>query len=232
MIQRPNPKIFMGIAGLTGLVGMGLVYFAYSGLQSEEGQVETLTKSAQDYKTVQAQLVNAQKELTDCKNDLIHLEVGIPDHAYIPTLLADLEKVGNSNGIKVTGVKPLIKPVVAKKEGERKKPYDEVNIEVKGNGKYDNVRKFIAALNRFPKIVAARTVSLSPKAISGKDWSDQLEVVVELRGFVFHVDEKEAKNISLPELKDVKQDPMAGSKPEPEKADKPAAPKPEATSNG
>lgn len=136
---------------------------------------------------MQKDLDQSQKKLDDCQALLTHLEQGVPDHAYLPTMLSELEKVGKDNGIEVTGVKPILRPAPPKKEGEKaqKKTYELLDIEVKGRGKFDAVRKFITAMNVFPKVVAARTVGLVPKTASGQEWSDELDITVELRAFVF-----------------------------------------------
>lgn len=187
MIRRANPRIFMGLTAAMVLLGGAGVYLAWSDVSDMEGKLANLKKDVRTPADVQKELDDSQKKLDDCQALLTHLERGVPDHAYLPTMLSELEKVGKENGIQVTGVKPIMRPQPVKKEGEKaqKKAYEELDIEVRGHGKFEDTRKFIAALNAFPKIVAARTVAMLPKTISGQEWSDDLDITVELRAFMF-----------------------------------------------
>lgn len=192
MKKGPNPKLFL-IMGVTTLVaGAGGVYVQYGTLSSTEARIQTLKKDVRDPKSMQAEVDQSAKQLADCLTELNHLEKGVPETAYIPTLLTDLEKSGNANGIKVTGVRPVPK-VAAKDDKATRKPYDELDIEVKGTGNYASVMKFVSALNSFPKIVAARMVTLSPKSDSSKTGpGDTLDVQIQLRAYIFSAKDKTA----------------------------------------
>ena len=187
MIRRANPRIFMGLTAAMLLIGGGGVYFAWGDVSDMQDKLASLKQEVRTPTDVQKDLDDSTKKLQDCQALLTHLEQGVPDHAYLPTMLSELEKVGKDNGIQVTGVKPIMRPAPVKKEGEKaqKKAYEELDIEVRGRGKFEDVRKFIAAMNVFPKVVAARTVGLVPKTASGQEWSDDLDITVELRAFVF-----------------------------------------------
>jgi len=202
MTKRPNPKVYMAMAGGMLVVGIGLTYFAYSGLLAEQDVVAGLHKQARSESDVRTDLNAAQKKLSDCQALLTHLEQGVPDHAYVPTLLTELEKIGLENGIQVTGVKPVPKVAAPVKGGgsvgapASEAAYEDLDIQVQGVGKYANAHKFISALNAFPKIVAARTVALAPRAAVGKEWSDVLDVTIDLRAYVFP--EKSANTADTP----------------------------------
>ncbi len=186
MKKSPNPKIFMILALGTFVVGAGAVYMGYTGLAEQEGKVAALRSQVKPTQEIQKQLDDSNKTLTETAAKLKHLEEGIPDFAYIPTMLSQLEATGKANGIEVVGVRPMPVPVVNPKQGEKqeRKPYDELVIEVKGRGSFANVMKFVDSLQTFPKIVAARTVTLTPKTDINKGFSG-LDVVVELKAFVF-----------------------------------------------
>jgi hypothetical protein len=116
------------------------------------------------------------------------LEQGVPEFAYVPTLLKELEAFGISNGIEVFGVRPMPNPVQTPKDKEKKriqKAYIELLIEVKGRGRYENVMRFIQGLKAFPKIVASKAVSLSPRNDSQSENTSELDVTVELKTFLF-----------------------------------------------
>jgi Tfp pilus assembly protein PilO len=184
--KSPNPKIFLFLAVGTFVVGAGAVYTAYSGLSEQEAKVADLKSQVKPTKDVQKALDDSEKDLTDTTAKLKHLEQGVPDFAYIPTMLGDLQAAGKASGLDVTGVKPMPAPPVNPKQGEKqeRKPYDEQLIEIKGRGTYASVLKFIQGLQTFPKIVAARTVTMTPKTDPLKGVTG-LDVTIELKAFVF-----------------------------------------------
>jgi len=184
--STPNPKIFAAMAGVMFLAGAGAVGYQSQLLETEHKKVKELRAEAKDPKAVQAELDESKQKLEQCKSDLNHLELGVPDFAYVPTFLQDLAKAGQANGIEVTGVRPVPNPPASKDAPPQRKAYDELNIEVKGRGNYASVRRFISALNTFPKIVAAKTVTLTPpNSTDPRNVSDKLDVVISLKAFVF-----------------------------------------------
>jgi Tfp pilus assembly protein PilO len=196
MSKGQDPRIFLGLAALALVVGGFLVYSQYNGVTAKQEEVDKLTVEVQKAATLGRDLEASNKRLGDLKVKLAHLERGVQDYQYVPTLLKELEQVGNANGIQVLGIRPTIKQAsTAPDEKQIRKAYDELTIEVKGRGSYGAVLKFLQGLQRFPKVVAARTLSLTPKqeAVS-KPGSPGLDMVVELKVFVFPDAKPEAKN--------------------------------------
>lgn len=186
MKKTPNPKLFLLLTAVTLLAGFGMVYFQYNSLSDIQNHVETLKKDAKDEKTVRAELLVSQTKLDALNIKLTHLEAGIPDAAYIPTMLKELEATGKQNGIAVLGVRPVVAPTNKKDSEAAKKPYQEIGIEIKGRGDYGNVLKFLTALNTFPKIVATKTVSIVPKTASDKPHEKPtLDVTIEVKAYLF-----------------------------------------------
>ncbi len=191
MKKGPNAKLFLIMALATLFAGMGAVYFQYNLMSGEEAKVQDLKKQARDQKTVQADLEKSAKQLSDCSTELKHLEQGVPEGAYVPTMLTDLETTGRASGLVVTGVRPMPKPAAKKDEKNVRKPYDELDIEVKGSGNYGAIMSFVKALNSFPKIVAARMVTMVPKTDASRTGpSDLLDVQIQLKAFVFPTKDK------------------------------------------
>lgn len=191
MKKGPNPKAFMIMAGGTLLLGLGASYLGYSQMTEVQGEVSALKAEVKDEKEVQDELDKAKAKLDECSSKLQHLEEGIPDFAYIPTLMTELEKTGKQFGIKVLGVRPIVKQTAPIKKDDSsdstlpdKKAYEELAIEVKGNGSYGSIMRWVNSLQQFPKIVAARSVQLSPKA-DPLQKGTSLDMTVELRAYVF-----------------------------------------------
>lgn len=191
MSATPKAPLFMALACLSFVVGGGAVYWQYSQLEESQAQVESLAKKLKDAKAIENQLKDSAGKLQESSEKLKHLEKGVPEVAYVPTLLTELENVGKQHGIEVLGVRPLPPKADPKaKAGEpgepkAKKSYEELDIEVKGRGKFASVLQFLAALQTFPKIVAVRTATLTPKRELNDKGIASLDVTVELRAYLF-----------------------------------------------
>ena len=191
MNQNNTVRLFTTLSVLALLLGAGAMYMKYSTIQEQTADVAEVQQKVDDAAGVQAELVASQKRIDDLKLKLSHLERGVPDYAYVPTMLRELERFGKANGVDVTGVRPAVAaPTTSPDEPvDVKKSYDELTIEVRGRGQFQDALRFTRALNQFPKIVAARTTSLSPKqANQATTESPVLELVFELRVFVFAQD--------------------------------------------
>lgn len=195
--SAPNPKLFAILAGVTLVGGLGACYWQYGQIGDLSGKVASLKKEDKDDKTVQAELAAALESLSEGQAKLDHLEKSVSQAAYVPTLLKELETAGRGNGIAVLGVRPIPKVEVKDKEGKPvrdKKPYTELGIEVRGRGNYRAVLSFVNALQTFPKIVAAKTISLTPKNDpTAKATGVNLEVTIELKTYLFAPAKEEEK---------------------------------------
>lgn len=185
-----SPKTFFIASGLVAVLGAGAMYMAYTGLGEMDAKVATLRKEARDEKEVQAQLEKTGVAIEGLRKKLNHLEEGVPQFAYIPTMTRELESAGRARGIEVLGVRPMPSSEV-KKDGERpeRKPYQELTFQVKGRGSYGAVMRFVQSLTRFPKIVEVRMLTLSPKINSDAPLaSPKLDADIELRAYAFKDD--------------------------------------------
>ncbi len=187
-MSKPDFRIFVGLAAASIVGGGFMVYSQYSSLNEQQEKVDLVQKQVDDAAGVKLELEKSEERLSQLKVKLAHLEKGVPDYRYIPTLLTELETFGNANGIHVTGVRPVAaKPSGKPDEKGFRKAYDEYGIEVKGRGTYGDGLRFLRALHRFPKVVAAKTISLQPKVQSTDvaGVSPKLEWSVELLLYVF-----------------------------------------------
>lgn len=187
MIKRSKtPQVFFILAILTLAAGAVGSFFQYQEISDQQETVKELKKDTRDAKDIQAELDMTNEKVATSKVELEHLEKGVPAFAYVPTLLRELELFGKKNGIEVLGVRPIPKVETKDKNGKpKKKPYEELAIEVKGRGLFKNVQAFVEALQKFPKIVGARAVSLTPKNDPNETKGKLLDVTIELRTFLF-----------------------------------------------
>lgn len=185
----PNPTTFLVLAAGALVLGGGAIYYQSSQLSEKDNAISALKKKLRNEKETQLQVVETQAKVSESQARLNHLEEGVPQLAYIPTLLSELEAVGRKNGIIVSGVRPIVKADQKKDPKAKKPPYEELDIEIKGRGDYVAVTKLLTALREFPKIVAVRTVTLSPEPAApgpGDQFTSPiLSSTIELRAYLF-----------------------------------------------
>lgn len=193
MNRRHNAKFWLLMTGLAVIGGASLVGFKFSSLNADREHINKLEAETQSQKAVQQQLDKSQKDLDDAKSVLTHLEQGVPSTAYVPTMLAQLQKTGQDCGIAVTGVRPSVKsptqasaPPADGSQTLAKPAYDSLDIEVKGRGDYGSALKFIKALETFPKIVGVRTIEIVPCSDPGEQKLGHVDLTVGLRAYLFH----------------------------------------------
>ena len=194
-----TPKTFYILSGVVVVVGAGMMWMTNSSISDQSNHIATLKKEVRDEKEVQAELVDSKKKVEDLKFKLVHLEQGVQDFAYIPTMLKELEQFGKKNNLEIVEVKPIPTPPPTEKEKQSKKEksaYQELNVHIKARGSYEHSLSFLEAIKVFPKIVAVRTVSLSPHVTSSavKAAKPVLELELDLRAYAFKEEDKPDKS--------------------------------------
>ncbi len=189
--KAPNVKAI----GITMVVltaaGIGLCAYQYSALSNVTARAEALAKEVQEQSSIAKRAEDVASKLERTAARLAHLELSVSQTAYIPTMLTELERTGRESGLAVLGVRPIEAPKPTTKddkEGPKKrKPYQELDIEVKGRGPYRAALNFLKALQTFPRIVAVRSLTLSPKSQTGPDagLKPDLDFTITIRTFVF-----------------------------------------------
>jgi Tfp pilus assembly protein PilO len=181
-----------GIAILC-LVGLGgsLYHAKAAELKQLRQELDKKQTELKDTKTKVEKLPELEQQYQNLRARLTVLEPTLPNAAYIPTFLRQIEglAIGTNNDILLIRPKPAIKKtaansavkinnetgeVVKEKPGagsdgagatEEKPPelpYDFVPIELRVQGTYWTVIGFLSELQRFPKMIAANDVSFSP----------------------------------------------------------------------
>ena len=199
MKMNLTPKAFYVLTGVVVAVGAGLMWMTNSSISDQSNHIATLKKELKDEKAVMRELDEAKKKVDDLKFKLVHLEAGVQDFAYIPTMLKELEQFGKQYNLEIIQVKPIVTPPPTGKEkglDKQKSAYQELNVNVKGRGSYQDSLRFLEAIKVFPKIVAVRTVSLSPHLDNStkKIGKPVLELELELRAYAFKDDNKDNKD--------------------------------------
>lgn len=172
-------------------VGGGLIYWQYNVREGASARLAKLKAETPELASVQKDLAQSEEELTKISVELQHLEQGVPTSAYVATLLKELEGLGFSKKLVVTGVKPVISaptaPPPTTKGGNvaAQKPYDELDIDITSRGQYASVMDMVTALQTFPKIVAVKTVGIAPKNDPESKKLNLLDVTISLKAYIF-----------------------------------------------
>lgn len=198
MNAGPDRKVVYALLAVAALCLIGLGATLY---RTKANQLATLEKdlsAKQDKLTeLQEKLRNQpqlEEEYARLQARLSTLEPGLPDSAYIPTFLRQIEILATNTGNEITTIRP--KPLAVKpksggkqiddetgellegaakeatKAGEPEKPklpYDLVPIELKLKGTYDTALSFLAELQRFPKMIAVNDISFQPDNTGRKE---------------------------------------------------------------
>lgn len=211
-------KMFFILAGLSGLLGVGGVYMLNGERAGLIKKRDDLKKQILDEDKLKKQLIDKQVLVNESQEELNHLEKGVPASEYIPTLLAELDRLGREKGLLITGVRPRPaekkkEPTTEDKEGKKKtkkKPeaYEELVIEVKGSGSYTAIHDFIASLTQFPKILGAIACDIQPKnrLVNAEDEGGpmKVEMSLDLKAYLFKDrKEKPEKEIARTEFEKV-----------------------------
>lgn len=197
--MRPLPSIKVGILIVAGtvLIGAGVTMWAQNTSSSAKERYQKLESEVPAESELRRQLTASQEVVDDYKNQLQHLEQGVPTLAYVPTLLTELETLGKVHSIEVTGVRPLLESVQKKNNddkssGSGKKPaYQEMTIEVTGRGTYANVNQMVEGIKKFPKIIAIQTVTLQPHRQNSQEDKARtqpgfiLDATIRLKAYLF-----------------------------------------------
>lgn len=190
MRRNLGPIVFLALTVLTFAGGVGGFYLGWTRLSKAQASLTKVKKDIRPESAVKRDLEASEVKLQESQGKLDHLETSVSQRDYVPTLLAELERLGGANGLKITGVRPKEEPKKAstsdpKKEKPGKKTgYEELIVEVKGSGSFGAIYAFVVSLEKFPKIVAIRSMDLAPRR-SGRDEEGALEMTLELRAFLF-----------------------------------------------
>lgn len=191
MKNNSSPKLLGIMAFLVLALGGGATYFQYQNVQTAKAKAAALDAQLPSQKDLERDLADTTAKLADFQKVIGHLEANVPDVAYIPTMLKELETIGKGHRIVVTAVRPApqtMAPKPAAEEGQlkaAKKDYAEIEIEVKGRGSYDDIKAFLDSLQKFPKVIAVKTVGLTPIRETDAGRKDQIEVMINVVAYVF-----------------------------------------------
>ena len=187
MKRQMNPKVFGAMTAFAMLMGGGATYWQFNAASSATAKIAKLQVEVPSNEELQQSLAASTRTLAEYQGTIEHLEAGVPNVAYVPTLMKELEEVGERNNIKVIGVRPVVQVFTAVSDGTiaKKKDYEEIEIEIKGRGRYADVKRFLDDLQQFPKVIAVKTVRIEPQREMGDQGAPRVEATISVALYVF-----------------------------------------------
>jgi len=198
--------------GILCLIGLGgsLYHSKAAELKDREQALASKQQELEEMKRKVTELPQLEDRYQELRTRLAVLEPALPDSAYIPTFLRQIESlaIGTQNNILLIRPKPAVKRSAAdaavkindetgeiidnKKAGGTEAasappelPYDFVPIELRVQGTYWTVIAFLDQLQRFPKMIAVNDISFSPsQAGTDSERSPKLTAAMELTAVV------------------------------------------------
>jgi Tfp pilus assembly protein PilO len=196
MNAGPDRKVVFALLGIAALCLIGLGASLYRAKSTELSRLrQDLTTKEKEYAEVQVKLTK-QPELeaknTKLQDRLSVLEPALPDNAYMPTFLQQIEHLATTTDNRIVSIKPVkaagvrgagpkvndetgevVKPETGAetttdtgksgKDAKSKIPYDYSSIELKVDGSYSTILAFLSELQQFPKMIAANDISFAPR---------------------------------------------------------------------
>lgn len=193
MKRTVNNRGLIVLALVVLAAGGGASYWMHSVAQQARENVGRMRQEVPSEAEVTKMLAESERKVGQYQFELEHLEQGVPNVAYVPTLLTELENLGKANQLEMIGVRPVVERDLkqSKREGSKSmkgssKAYEEIDIDIVGRGTYGRVLATVSALQKFPKVVAVKTLSMTPKrdpnSLGGQP---TLEAVVRIKAYVF-----------------------------------------------
>lgn len=191
MKNESSPKA-LAIVGLIAIVaGGGFTFWQYAAVSDVKAKLIAIQSEIPTEVELKQSLADSSAKLVEFEEKVKHLEESVPDIAYVPTLMKELEKVGEDLDIDVIGVRPVPESFLGGVNNDKtalNSAYDEVEIEVTIRGLYDDSKRFLDALEEFPKIVAVTKVDMKPERSMGESGKDQIETKIFVKTYVFPFD--------------------------------------------
>jgi hypothetical protein len=185
----------------------GIVWFQQQKLSETAAILRSREAEMADGHKVARQRDEVRLSLEQDRAELLYLENGVSDAAYVPTLLKQLEELAGTTQNRVLGVRPIADtrgptrieqrrdPNAQAKSGSSTdkeaeappEPYTRLAIQVSLVGSYQSSQAFVDRLTRFPKIVSVEELQLRPHHTVGLPSPKEqglLDVEVKLTAFI------------------------------------------------
>lgn len=212
MRLKPTKGTIALLGGVLGLIIISagtVVWFQEKALAETTANLQAKQAEMKDGQKVLRQRDEVRASLEQDRAQLLYLENGVSDAAYVPTLLKQFEDLAATTHNRVLGVRPIAdvrgpsrleqrrdpnaqgksdsSGDKEKKETVKPEPYTRLAIQVSLVGNFQSTQAFIDRLTRFPKIVSVEEAQMRPHSAQGPNAAKEqglLDVEVKLTAFI------------------------------------------------
>jgi Tfp pilus assembly protein PilO len=210
---KPNKQSILFLAAVLAVLVVaciGLFVKQQAAVAAASCRLEAKLRQLEEGSAVASRLAATEAELQSDRDELKFLESSLPNAAYVPTLLKQVEALAVETHNDVRGVRPSVEvspppslrdrrsdPEAAaraadaqddkNKDTEEKKapePYDKLKIQLALTGKYADCLQLIHRLTRFPKIVSVNDVQFRPRFDDSVGGDPKIDVDLNLTAFI------------------------------------------------
>lgn len=215
MRVKPSKSLIALLAGvlmITLVGGLGLLSFQRKLLARSNQELADLNQEIATGDNIDQRLIQAEEALQRDQLALHNLEKALPNYAYVPTLLRQLEDLALVTKNQVNGVRPEPIPEDTSAALKRRKapdpetdeedeesdkpaksPYNVLPITISMVGQYSTIQSFLDRLTRFPKVLAVQQLEVQPHRSGAKRGGRSDLLDVELKVHAYILDESSAQ---------------------------------------
>ena len=198
-----SQRMFLALTVVSLILAGGLSYMQIAEWRSTKAEADKLAKELENPEALRRQVSELRNATVTSRLAVAHLELNLPTRDYVPTMLRELEAMGQASGLRITGVRPVPKkekpkPVDQEKEKEapgapkddskkkeERKPYEEMDFDIEATGQYMQILKFLEMVSEFPKIIAVKSVSISATPNPRDVGPPKLTATFGVRAYIF-----------------------------------------------
>jgi Tfp pilus assembly protein PilO len=165
----PQQKMILVISLCIGLsIGVSLVFYFYL-YQPKMEEVARLKeelekKELENMQYLSTYLAGAERTRDQKTKELRTLEKGLPEEEYVPTLLTEIESLGENIRARISSI-ALTEPTQVQTQQQPNQPpsinYKEMTLSIPFQGSYEVLKEFLNRLGNFPMVVVVSSMQIS-----------------------------------------------------------------------
>ncbi|MFQ5881721.1 MAG: type 4a pilus biogenesis protein PilO [Candidatus Methylomirabilales bacterium] len=156
--NTPRSQLYLMLAVFGGGILAGWWFYLFNPAWAErdrlQGEVARLEQDLFQKRRIRQELPKLEAALKDLQRDLDQALSQLPEEKEIPSLLTQINRLGQEAGLVFTLFKPG-KPI-------RGDLYTEIPIQMKAKGTYHALGRFLEKLSRMERIVNIANLKLAP----------------------------------------------------------------------
>jgi Tfp pilus assembly protein PilO len=149
-------------------IGVGCIFYFYlytpklQELTQLKEELKTKKDELESMQFLATQLAAAEKARDQKIRELRTLEKGLPEEEYVPTLLTEIENLGEEIKAKISSI-TLSEPTQVQQQPNQQFSlnYKEMTLGIPFQGTYEVLKEFLNRLGNFPMVVVVNSMQIS-----------------------------------------------------------------------